>query len=193
MKGIGFVIARALSKVITGARIFIYYILSDNKVSVGCFRQPVLSKGRGEILIEKDVELGVEPSPFFFSSYTYLEARDKGATISIGENTKCNNSLTVIAYNADISIGNYCLIGASVSIVNSDFHDIKPCNRFDPKEVKSKDVVIENNVFIGNGVSILKGVTIGKNSVIASGAVVTKSFPNNSIVAGNPASLVGKL
>ena len=37
---------------------------------------------------------------------------------------------------------------------------------------------------------VLKGVTIGENSVVAAGAVVTKSVPANTVVAGNPAVVV---
>lgn len=58
---------------------------------------------------------------------------------------------------------------------------------------KSKDVIINDNVFIGSKVSIMKGVTIGKNSVIANGSVVFDDVPENSIVRGNPAVFYKKL
>ena len=48
-------------------------------------------------------------------------------------------------------------------------------------------------MFVGNNVSILKGVTIGENSVIANGSVVTKSFPANVIIGGNPAKIIRDL
>lgn len=51
-------------------------------------------------------------------------------------------------------------------------------------------IVIEDNVYIGNNVLILPGVTIGKNVVIGAGAIVTKSFPDNVVIAGNPAKIV---
>lgn len=49
---------------------------------------------------------------------------------------------------------------------------------------------IGNNVYIGNCVLILPGVTIGDNVVIGGGTVVTKSIPDNVIVAGNPAKII---
>jgi acetyltransferase-like isoleucine patch superfamily enzyme len=51
-------------------------------------------------------------------------------------------------------------------------------------------VEIGNNVWIGDKATILPGVTIGDNCIVAANAVVTKSIPENSIVAGNPAKVI---
>ena len=51
-------------------------------------------------------------------------------------------------------------------------------------------IKIGNNVFIGAGCIILPGVVIGNNVVIGAGSVVTKSIPDNMVVAGNPAKLI---
>ncbi|GBD13884.1 2,3,4,5-tetrahydropyridine-2,6-dicarboxylate N-acetyltransferase [bacterium HR24] len=48
-------------------------------------------------------------------------------------------------------------------------------------------IVIEDNCFIGTGAIILPGVRIGPNAVVAAGAVVTRSVPPDTVVAGVPA------
>ena len=55
----------------------------------------------------------------------------------------------------------------------------------------TRKTVIEDECFIGVGAIVLMGVTIGKGSIVGAGAVVTKSVPPNSVVAGNPARVIG--
>ncbi len=49
---------------------------------------------------------------------------------------------------------------------------------------------IGDNCFIGGRSLILPGVEIGDNCVVGAGAVVTKSVPPRSVVAGNPARIL---
>ena len=53
-------------------------------------------------------------------------------------------------------------------------------------------VEIMDNVYVGNHVTILPGVRIGKNCIISTGSVVTEDIPENSVVAGNPARVIGR-
>lgn len=52
-------------------------------------------------------------------------------------------------------------------------------------------VTIGSRVFIGTGAIILPNVTIGDDVIIGAGAIVTKDIPSNSVVAGNPARVIG--
>lgn len=54
-------------------------------------------------------------------------------------------------------------------------------------------IKIGNNVYIGNSAMILPGISIGNNVIVAAGAVVTKSVPNNMIIGGNPARIIGDI
>lgn len=115
----------------------------------------------------------------------------EGAKVIIGENSGISGGSFCSAVS--IEIGANCLIGANVTITDSDFHPTKPQNRrfnTNTSDIMCAPVVIKDNVFIGTGSIILKGVTVGENSVIGAGSIVTKSFPPNSIIAGNPARLI---
>lgn len=114
-----------------------------------------------------------------------IEARNPDALVKIGD-PWINNNFYCIADHGKIVIGDKCLIGINVQIINSDFHPISVAKRHDSTS-KSKDVIIGNNVFIGNNVSICKGVHVGNNAVIANGSVVFDDVKENTIVRGNPA------
>lgn len=53
-------------------------------------------------------------------------------------------------------------------------------------------VKIGNRVFVGYNSIILCNVKIGDNVIVGAGSVVTRDIPSNSIVAGNPARVIGK-
>jgi maltose O-acetyltransferase len=56
---------------------------------------------------------------------------------------------------------------------------------------KFAPVTIGKYVFVGCGAIILPGATIGDRVVVAAGAVVSGDVPENSIVGGNPAKVLG--
>lgn len=52
-------------------------------------------------------------------------------------------------------------------------------------------IEIGNEVFIGANTILLPGVRIGDRCIIGAGSVVTKTVPSGSVVAGNPARVIG--
>ncbi|WP_321470567.1 DapH/DapD/GlmU-related protein [Halarcobacter sp.] len=175
-------------------RIIKYKLLSDAKNVIGTanFIQPCQLKGEGEIVFKKNITIGIDPSPFLYSGYAYIEARNNNSKILIDDNVMINNNIVIISDGEGITISKDVLIGTQCEIYDSDFHNLEIDKRLSGRG-NTKAVYIEENVFIGSNVKILKGVRIGKNSVIANGSIVTKSIPENVIAGGNPAKIIKNL
>jgi acetyltransferase-like isoleucine patch superfamily enzyme len=100
-------------------------------------------------------------------------------------------SAAVLSSRASITIGNHVNLGGNVRIFDHDFHSLDPLMRRsadDAKQIRSAPVILGDDVFVGANAIILKGVTLGDRCIVGAGAVVTRSFPDDSIIAGNPAS-----
>jgi acetyltransferase-like isoleucine patch superfamily enzyme len=105
-----------------------------------------------------------------------------GARLAIGNKSYVNDGSRISAQNS-IKIGQNCAISFGVTIIDDDGHGIG-------LPPYSAPIIIEDEVWIGCNVTILKGVTIGKGSIVAAGAVVTKSCPPHSLLAGVPAKII---
>jgi len=153
---------------------------------------PCLFNGEGQIMIGNKTVLGIVASPYFYSNYSYFEARSSDAKIIIGKEVFVNNKCSMVADKTSIEIKDKVLIGTNCTILDSDFHNLHPKRRHDNSQ-SSEKILVEKNVFIGNNVTILKGVTIGENSVIGAGSVVSKSIPSNVVASGFPCRVIKTL
>ncbi len=121
--------------------------------------------------------------------------------IEIGDDCYISNASLVCSEK--ISIGNRVFISGGVTIADSDFHPLDPAMRLadtialspignskNRPVIKSKPVIIEDDVWIGFNATILKGVHIGAGAVIQPGSLVTEHVPAGITVAGNPAKRV---
>lgn len=84
-----------------------------------------------------------------------------------------------------VEIGADTIIAAGVKIYSAN-HDKVDFN----KHISSNPIKIGNHCWLGANCTILPGVILGDNVIVAAGAVVTKSFPNNSVVGGVPAKII---
>ena len=104
--------------------------------------------------------------------------------LTIGQGA-ANVNLTIMCAK-EIIIGNGVRIGRNVSIRDYNGTHVIVNDSY----VNHAPVHIEDHVWLCSGCTIMPGVTIGEGSVIAANAVVTKSVPPRSLVAGSPAKVI---
>jgi acetyltransferase-like isoleucine patch superfamily enzyme len=108
-----------------------------------------------------------------------------GGQIVLGTNVFINFGSSIVASNR-ITVGDDCLIGTHVMIMDCDFHRVVDKSW----DTTGYPVTIEDRVWLANRSIVLKGVRVGHDAVVAAGAVVTRDVPPRSVVAGNPARVV---
>lgn len=108
-----------------------------------------------------------------------------GATLSIGENVQINDHVR-LDYTGGLVIGDDVLISDEAIVYTHD-------HGYDPRATPSPfSKVIQDGAWIGNRALILPGCRrIGRRAIVGSGAVVTRDIDDYTIVAGNPAKVIG--
>lgn len=136
-------------------------------------------------------------------SRTIIVTRCAGAKIKIGNNVGISGA-TIYARKG-IYIGDNTCIGGNVKILDNDFHPLEYEKRNEllsgkaPESgeraewISTRSIYIGNNCFIGCNAIILKGTKLGDGCVVGAGAVVSGSFPENSVIVGNPAKVIKTL
>ena len=118
----------------------------------------------------------------------------RSAGYSIGEKTYIGEDLLIIDEPSDkemIVIGSNVAIAPRVTLVASSYANYSALRSCIGD--KHSPVIIQDHSWIGTGAIVLPGITISKYSIVAAGAVVTKSYPELSIIGGVPAKIIGKV
>lgn len=133
----------------------------------------------------------------------------ENSKISVGARTFIGGGLFISA--DEIEIGSDVLISWGCTFIDTNAHSVNWESRAKDVEdwhrgisegavgkykdwsyVNSKKIAIRDKVWIGFDCKILKGVTIGAGAIVGAGSVVTKDVEPMTIVAGNPAVVVGR-
>jgi len=148
--------------------------------------------------------------------YFYLQdwARVYPDLISVGEHTYGKPDIYLYHKDTRLTIGKFCSIAEDTVFLLGGNHPVdrittfplftltsKPGKAIKPEDCPATkgDIYVGNDVWIGHGAMILSGVHIGDGVVVAAGCVVTRSsslmqngmVPPYSIIAGNPARIIG--
>lgn len=135
-----------------------------------------------------------------------------GGKISVGERTYIGTDTKLIA-RTGITIGDDVWIAWGCHIYDHDSHslswedrrrdifqqiaDYKSSKNYvlnkDWSRVKTEPIVINDKAWIGFESVILKGVIIGEGAIVGARSVVAKNVDPWTVVAGNPARVIGSL
>jgi acetyltransferase-like isoleucine patch superfamily enzyme len=105
--------------------------------------------------------------------------------LEIGDNVFINYGSSLVA-STHVKIGNDCMIGTHVMVMDCDFHRVED----KAWDTTGKPIVIGDRAWLGNRSIVLKGVRIGDDAVVAAGSVVTHDVPARTVVAGVPAKVI---
>lgn len=111
-----------------------------------------------------------------------------GVRIRIGNNNYFNRNVMIDACGY-VEIGDENMFGPDIYIADSN-HTFGAGIAPHTQPMKVGQVKIGSRCWIGAKAIILKDVELGDGCVVAAGAVVTKSFPANSLIGGVPAKLL---
>lgn len=160
-------------------------------------RRPIFFRGRGGIDLGTGLTTGRACRIDAWIHHYAARCGSKPSScrhklISFGKNVEIGDYVHIAAVES-VAIGDNCLIASRVYVSDHDHGDtslsslsLTPSQR----PIVAKPVSIGDDCWIGQNVCILKGVSLGNGCVVAAGAVVTKSFPPYSVVAGIPAKLI---
>ena len=106
-----------------------------------------------------------------------------------------------VEITAGVKVGKRCKIEShsflcdGVELEDDVFigHGVMFTNDLYPKvdrQIERFHTLVKQFASIGSNATIVGGITIGKHVVVGAGAVLTKSVPDYTIVAGNPAKAI---
>jgi acetyltransferase-like isoleucine patch superfamily enzyme len=128
-------------------------------------------------------------------SFSFAMRYAESPVLSVGSNSILSHGCS-FTVGREITIGEHCLIAMGVLMFDAPGHPTDPVLRKMGSPANMEDVRpirIHDNVWIGRNAIIFPGVTIGEGSVVVMGSLVMNDVPPYSIVAGNPARVIGQL
>jgi acetyltransferase-like isoleucine patch superfamily enzyme len=141
---------------------------------------------RGNPVISNEGRMTIGHHTRFVSTVARLELVTLvDGHLEIGDNVFVNYGTSLVS-SAHVKIGNDCLIGSHVTVMDCDFHRVED----KAWDTTGEPIVIEDRVWLGNRSMVLKGVRVGHDAVVAAGAIVTHDVPPRCLVAGVPAKIV---
>ena len=133
---------------------------------------------------ERARQLGFgDGTSIYHNSYVYGD-------VKVGKNTWIG-PFTLLDGTGGLEIGDFCSISTGVQIYTHDTVDWAVSGGV--KKPKRAPVHIADFCYIGPQTVIAKGITISSHSIIGACSFINRDIPANSIVAGVPGQVIGKV
>lgn len=154
---------------------------------------------------------------WIYSAFAFLHCQaNRPGAVRIGSDTGIyHGTFFELGPEAEVVIGDFCaLVGAIIrtrgrvrigdhtfmahEVVLSDDafavppHQVPSGPRDDAVATDTPTIELGDNCWVGMGAILLAGTALGTGCVVGAGAVVNFAAPPYSIIAGNPARIVGR-
>ena len=162
----------------------IYRDFNDNVIEVS-------DGAKGNIIIEtqESKKAHVSIGKISVRERLYIKMFGINAKFIIGNNTSIVSLNAIVNTNGKVQIGNDCMFSHTISLMQSDQHQI--FDMYSRKRINhKKDIYIGNHVWVGRECELLPGASIGDNCVCGARTTTSAEFPPNVILAGCPAKII---
>jgi maltose O-acetyltransferase len=115
---------------------------------------------------------------------------NRGDLVKIGIGVHFGDNIFIDG-RGGVTIGSNVIFAPDVSVLsyNHDFRNPK-WKPYSPEFIL-REVKVGDHCWIGKNAILLPGAELGENCVVGAGSVVHGTVPANSVVAGNPARVIG--
>jgi serine acetyltransferase len=150
-------------------------------------KRPFRISAPSHITVGEQTEIGAHA---LITPITAYASERFSPSIEIGSGVYIGPHLYLAAIGR-VVIGDRCVLSEHVYI-NDCSHGLDPEGGpiMEQKLVRGGDIEIGEGCFLGFRSAILPGVRLGAHCIVGINSVVTKSFPELSMVAGCPAKLI---
>jgi acetyltransferase-like isoleucine patch superfamily enzyme len=146
-------------------------------------------------LIASDVKLGQGVKVYGFVNLYGCEIGDEtriGTFVEIQKGAKIGRRCKIQSHTficEGVTIEDEVFVGHNVNFINDRLpRAVNPDGTLQTDaDWKLERTLVKRRASIGTGAVLLSGITIGEGSIVGAGSVVTRSVPDWTVVAGNPA------
>jgi acetyltransferase-like isoleucine patch superfamily enzyme len=150
------------------------------------------------LCIAPDVKLGSGVRLAHFINLYGCEIGDGsriGSFVEIQKNARVGNNCKISSHTficEGVSIEDEVFIGHGVTFINDTFPRATTSTGEPQTESdwKVEHTIVQWGASIGSGATILANLVVGRRAIVGAGSVVTRSVPDDAIVAGNPARVL---